>query len=74
MAERIFDYEQKIVPLKDEKILGLEMSVMKWMKECQVVTEKVGEVSKEVEGLRGMLGEKEKKILEMDSALYIKTS
>lgn len=47
---------------------------MKWMKECQVVTEKVGEVSKEVEGLRGMLGEKEKKILEMDSALYIKTS
>jgi hypothetical protein len=37
MAERIFDYEQKVVPLKDEKILALEATVTRMTKECQVM-------------------------------------
>jgi hypothetical protein len=74
MAERIFDYEQKVVPLKDEKILALEVSVTRMTKECQLVGEKASEMAGEVEALRGKLADKDKKILELDSAMYIKSS
>lgn len=74
MAERIFDYEQKIVPLKDEKILALEATVTRLTKECQVMGGKASEMAAEVEGFKIKLAEKDKKILELDSAMYIKSN
>jgi hypothetical protein len=47
---------------------------MKLTKECQVMSDKTTEISTEVDMLRGKLNEKDKKILELDSAIYIKNS